>query len=100
MYNIGMASKINPWLNPTKVQQHRPAIRKHAALGGNISVNRHRWLKKTVFFAFPDSNLEMVEEKSDVCNMKRLFMMLNLVKILAAFFFEVVDKLELETYWI
>lgn len=42
----------------------------------------------------------MVEEKSDVCNMKRLFMMLNLVKILAAFFFEVVDKLELETYWI
>lgn len=40
--------------------------------------------KTTFFFVFPVSNLEMVEEKSYVCNMKRLFVML--VKILAAFF--------------
>lgn len=29
MYNIGMASKINPWLNPTKVQQHRARFPVH-----------------------------------------------------------------------
>lgn len=99
MYNIGIASKINPWLNPTKVQQHRPAIRKYMQRFGweHFREKRHRWLKKhTFFFVFLVSNLEMVEEKSDVCNMKRLFVMLNLVKILAAFFLEVVDELELE----
>jgi len=29
MYNIGMASKMNPWLNPTKVQQHRARFPVH-----------------------------------------------------------------------
>ena len=106
MYNIGMASKMNPWLNPTKVQQHRPAKQKNMQRPGwdtfPWKISPVVFSKTRVFFVFPDSNLEMVEERSDVSVIWSgcLWCLYNLVKILAAFFFEVVDELELETYWI
>ena len=57
MYNIGMASKMNPWLNPTKVQQHRPSNQRiHAVFWVGYFFREKSspvGLKKThVFFLF------------------------------------------------